>query len=177
MLYRSANTPSVFSLRNEIDRLFEDTFGTDGQRRAWLPAVDVQETGDAFTFELELPGVDPEQVDVTADNGVLTVRGEKARQSRKEGDEGRYHVVERSYGSFVRAFQLPQGAEEEQITAGFRNGVLMVRVPKAQRPQPRKIRVDAGSAAGGAERPAIQTGATTRESSESRSKAKAGATS
>ena len=141
MLYRNAMTPPVFSLRNEIDRLFEDTFGTTGGRRGWLPAVDVRESERDYTFELELPGISPEQVDITADNGVLTIRGEKAQRSQTEGEEGRYHFVERSYGSFVRSFQLPQGVEEDGITAEFNNGLLTVRVPKAERPQPRKIQI------------------------------------
>ena len=147
MLYRMNPNFPLFSLRSEIDRLFEDTLGGSGTtRRGWVPAVDVREGTQEYTFELELPGIEPDQVDVTADNGVLTVRGQKEQQSRKEGDEGRYHFVERSYGSFVRAFQLPQGVEEESITADFANGLLTIRVPKAQRPQPRKIEIGAGGA-------------------------------
>ncbi|HEU4630904.1 MAG TPA: Hsp20/alpha crystallin family protein [Gemmatimonadaceae bacterium] len=160
MLYRTANTSPVFSLRHEIDRLFEDTFGATSDRRSWLPAADVRESADGYTFELELPGLEPDQVDVTADNGVLTVRGEKRRTQRKEGEEDRYHIVERSYGSFVRAFQLPQGVEEERITADFRNGVLAIHVPKPQRPQPRRIQIG-----GGEEPAAIQNGARSREGS------------
>ena len=141
MLYRTTSSP-VFSLRREIDRLFDDTFGGEGMpRRAWAPAVDVRETDAEYTFELELPGIDPAQVDLTADHGVLTVRGEKEQRTRKEGDEGRWHVVERTYGSFVRAFQLPQGVDDERIDAQFAHGVLTIRVPKAARPQPRRIRI------------------------------------
>ena len=144
MLYRTTSSP-VFSLRREIDRLFDDTFGGEGMaatRRTWMPAVDVRESDGEYTFELELPGIAPENVELTADNGVLTVRGEKQQQqTRKEGDEGRWHVVERSYGSFVRAFQLPQGVDEDRIEAQFAHGVLTVRVPKAERPQPRRIRI------------------------------------
>ena len=171
MLYRNANASPVLSLRSEIDHLFEDTLGALGQRRGWLPAVDVQENPTAYTFELELPGLSPEQVEVTADNGVLTVRGEKSRNIGKEGEEGRYHVVERSYGSFVRAFQLPQGAQDDRITADFEHGVLRVRVPKAQRPQPRKIQI------GGTQQATIRNGSSSPESSESRTRVKAGATS
>ena len=145
MLYRMNPNFPLFSLRNEIDRLFEDTLGGQTSRLAWMPEVDVRESGQDYTFELELPGIAPEQVEVTADNGVLTVRGEKGHRSTKEGDEGRYHFVERSYGSFVRSFQLPQGVEEEHITADFSNGLLTIRVPKAQRPQPRRIEIGAGS--------------------------------
>ena len=148
MLYRTTSSP-VFSLRREIDRLFDDTFGGEATtRRSWMPAVDVRETDGEYTFELELPGIAPEHVELTADHGVLTVRGEKGQQTRKEGEEGRWHVVERGYGSFVRAFQLPQRVDEERIEAQFAHGVLTVRVPKAARPQPRRIRI----AEGGGER-------------------------
>ena len=144
MLYRTTSSP-VFSLRREIDRLFDDTFGGEGTaRRGWIPAADVRETPTEFTFELELPGVPPEEVEVTADNAVLTVRGEKALRTRKEGDEGRFHFVERSYGTFVRAFQLPQGVDEDRIEARFAHGVLTVRVPKAERPKPRRITIADG---------------------------------
>ncbi len=193
MLYRTTSSP-VFSLRREIDRLFDDTFGGDGTttaRRSWMPAVDVRETDGEYTFELELPGIAPEQVELTADNGVLTVRGEKTqRQTRKEGDDGRWHVVERGYGSFVRAFQLPQGVDEDRIEARFTHGVLTVRVPKAERPQPRRIRIgegdddrqlsqggrDEGSRDGSAERPAERArveGAGTGRRSEKREPATA----
>jgi hypothetical protein len=82
----------------------------------------------------------PEDVEVTAENGLLTIRGEK-RSERKEGDEGRYHVIERSYGTFMRTFTLPQGVDENQIQADFNDGVLSIRIPKAALPQPRRIQV------------------------------------
>jgi HSP20 family protein len=140
MLYRTSIAP-FFSLRRDIDRLFDDVLGRDGGQTGWAPAVDVRESEDALVLDLELPGVAPEQVEVTAENGILTVRGEK-RTERKEGDEKhRWHMVERSYGSFQRSFQLPQGVDEGQIEAHFEDGVLSVRVPKSALPQPRKIEI------------------------------------
>lgn len=140
MLYRSGGTP-FFTLRREIDRLFEDTFGrSQGGNFTWSPAVDVRESDQELTLEFELPGINPEDVEVTAENGVLTVRGEK-REERKEGEEGRFHLVERTYGSFSRSFQLPQGLEDEQIQADYENGVLRVRIPKAALQQPRRIQI------------------------------------
>lgn len=140
MLYRMTTTSPIFGLRREIDRLFEDTFARDGN--AWTPAVDIKETEEDIRVELELPGLKPEDVEVTAENGVLTIRGEK-RTERKEGEESRYHVVERSYGAFMRTFQLPQGIDEEQINAEFDNGILTLHVPKAALPQPRRIQINA----------------------------------
>jgi HSP20 family protein len=130
----------IFGLRREIDRLFEDTFARDGN--SWTPAVDIKETGSEIRLELELPGLKPEDVEITAENGVLTIRGEK-RVERKEGDENRYQVIERTYGTFMRTFQLPQGVDEEQIKADFDNGVLTLHIPKAALPQPKRIEISA----------------------------------
>jgi len=146
MLYRTAMTTPVFGLRREIDRLFEDAFGREGGRNFWSPVTDVREDAKSLSFEFELPGLSPEQVEITADNGVLTVRGEKD-EHRVEG-EGRQHIAERTYGSFTRSFQLPQGVDEERIEASFANGVLTVTVPKAALPQPRKIQIRGGEVHG-----------------------------
>jgi HSP20 family protein len=138
MLYRMATSSPVFGLRREIDRLFDDTFARDGFN--WSPAVDIKETENALSVELELPGIRPEDVEITAENGVLTVRGEK-KSERKEGEDNRYHVVERTYGSFLRTFQLPKGIDEDQIRAEFEHGILSISIPKAALPQPKRIQI------------------------------------
>ena len=137
---RALGSPNQ-SLRREIDRLFEDVWGRGGSARSWMPSVDVRESEKAITLEFELPGIRAENIDITSENGVLTVRGEK-REERKEGEEegGRYHVVERSYGEFIRSFQLPPGVDEESIEADFDNGVLTVKVPKSET-QSRRISI------------------------------------
>jgi HSP20 family protein len=141
MMYRTSLSAPVFGLRREIDRLFEDTFGRGDTMSSWSPAVDVRETDQEMRLELELPGINPEEVELTTENGILTIRGEK-RGERKEGDEkSRYHVVERSYGSFTRSFQLPQGLDDSKIEADFNNGILSVHIPKTALPQPRKIQI------------------------------------
>jgi HSP20 family protein len=141
MLYRMTTSAPIFGLRREIDRLFEDTFGREGG--TFTPAVDIKENEQAISLEVELPGLKPENVEVIADNGVLTIRGEK-QSERKEGDDNRYQVVERTYGTFVRTFQLPQGVDEDQINRQFENGVLTVSIPKAALPQPKKIQIGGG---------------------------------
>ena len=144
MLYRTTLSAPVFGLRREIDRLFEDTFGRGDAMSSWTPAVDVGETDKELRLEVELPGINPNEVELTAENGVLTIRGEK-RSERKEGDdESRYHMVERSYGSFMRSFQLPQGLDESKIEASYTNGILSVHIPKAALPQPRRIQIAGG---------------------------------
>jgi HSP20 family protein len=150
MLYRSQSPAPAFSLRREIDRLFDDAFGGAGARGGtmpWAPAVDVREDDKSLTFEFELPGLRPEQVEITADNGVLTVHGEK--QSQRSENEGRHHIVERTYGTFTRSFQLPQGMDDENIEAQFDNGVLTVHVPKSALPQPRRIQIKGAGASQG----------------------------
>jgi HSP20 family protein len=138
MLYSMTTSSPIFGLRREIDRLFEDTFARDGNN--WTPAVDIKETDNDIRIDLELPGLRPEDVEITAENGLLTIRGEK-RSERKEGDDGRYHVIERSYGTFMRTFTLPQGVDESQIQAEFNDGVLSIRIPKSALPQPRRIQI------------------------------------
>ena len=151
MVYRGALTGPVFGLRREIDRLFEDTFGGDTRRTGWVPAVDIREDSKEIALEVELPGIKPSDVEVTAENGVLTIRGEKQGGTSTEGSEGRYHVVERTYGSFTRSFQLPTGVDEQRIEADFTDGLLTVRIPKAALARPRRIEIrNSGS------QPAIQ---------------------
>lgn len=140
MVNRGSLTGPVFGLRREIDRLFEDTFGGDSRRSGWAPAVDIREDNKEIALEIELPGIKPSDVEVVAENGVLTIRGEKQSGST-DGSEGRYHVVERSYGSFTRSFQLPTGVDEQRIEADFADGLLTVRIPKAALAQPRKIEI------------------------------------
>ena len=137
-------TAPVFGLRREIDKLFEDTFGNAGapvlSSSGWLPAVDVKETNDALLFDLEMPGVAEDRLEITCEGGVLAIAGEKTAV-KKEGDEGKWHIVERTFGSFRRSFQLPTNVQEDKIEATLTNGVLHVRVPKMELPKPRKIEV------------------------------------
>ena len=141
MIYRSNLSTPVFGLRREIDRLFEDTFGRGDSANTWTPAVDVRESDKELRLEVEVPGIRPDDVEITTENGVLTVRGEK-RSARKEGDENnRYHMIERSYGSFIRSFQLPQGLDESAIEASYDDGILSIHIPKTALPQPRKIEI------------------------------------
>jgi HSP20 family protein len=108
---------------------------------AWTPAVDVREGNDDVTLAVELPGIEPGAVEITYDNGVLTVKGEK-KSARKDSDaESQYHIVERTFGTFVRSFRMPKGLDESRVEARYEHGVLTIRVPKAAIPQPRKIEI------------------------------------
>ena len=142
MLYRMTTSAPIFGLRREIDRLFEDAFAREGG--SFTPAVDIKENDQEIRLEVELPGLKPENVEVIAENGVLTIRGEK-RSEIKEGEDNRYQVVERTYGTFVRTFQLPQGVNEDLIKGEFEHGVLSVAIPKAALPQPKRIQIGGGT--------------------------------
>jgi HSP20 family protein len=143
MVYLTTPTAPVFGLWRQIDRLFEDSVGRgQAARNEWVPAVDIRETNQELTFAVELPGIKPEDVEVTAVDGILTIRGER-NEERRDGDEGRYHLIERNYGSFMRRFQLPQGVDDEKIEADVAEGMLQVRIPKTALPQPKKIQVRA----------------------------------
>lgn len=153
MLYAPAmNTPAL-GLRRDIFRLFEDTFGR-GQagRSEWTPAVDIRETDQELTFAIEIPGSESGDVEVTTENGVLTVHGERTEMWK---DEGRYHLSERGSGSFVRRFQLPDGIDTDLIEAEVENGLLQVRIPKSALPQPKKINVKTHAANGNSTKPVI----------------------
>jgi HSP20 family protein len=140
---RSFGLSPVFGLRRQIDRLFDDAFVGRGSEASWQPAVDIHETGRELRLDVELPGLREEDVEIEVENGVLSVRGQKSAERKEEGEEGRYHLIERSYGSFFRSFQLPQGVDAEQIAADFESGVLRIRIPKAALPQPRRIQIGA----------------------------------
>jgi HSP20 family protein len=152
MMYATTLTAPMFGLRREIDRLFEDNLrrGQVG-RNEWTPAVDIHETDNELTFAVELPGIKLEDVEVTAADGILTIHGERTEE-RKEGDEGRYHLVERNYGSFIRRFHLPEGVDNEKIEADCDQGMLRVRIPKAALPQPKKIPINGSTRAQGGSR-------------------------
>lgn len=139
MVYRTTLAP-IRTLRREMDRLFDDAFGDRDSTTAWLPAADVREEEQAFVFDLELPGVDPATVEVTADQGVLTVRGEKS-SSRSTEVPQRWHIFERVAGRFARSFRLPSTVNEEQLSAHFSNGLLTVRAAKHEVPKARRIEV------------------------------------
>lgn len=134
----------MFSVRREFDRLL-DRFGSTELTGAWAPAVDVAETGDEIRVEVELPGLNPEDVEVRVENGVLTVSGEK-RSEFEEGKEGSsYHLIERRYGRFERSFTLPRTVNAEKVDARFSNGVLSIGMPKAETAKPRRIAIKSGN--------------------------------
>jgi len=108
----------------------------------WTPAVDVREETDRFVISADVPGVSPRDIEITMENGVLTIKGERKNETTSEGDNG-YRRVERVYGSFYRRFSLPDTADAENVTANGKDGVLEVTIPKKAAVQPKRIQVAA----------------------------------
>ena len=134
------------SLRKEMDRLFEP-FG-DWELRDlpamadWSPSLDMSETKDAFAVKVEVPGMEPADIHVALDNQVLTIKGEKRQE--KESKEEHFYRMERSYGAFARTVRLPAAVDGSHATAGFKNGVLTVTLPKAPGAKGTQIPVKTG---------------------------------
>lgn len=134
---------SYYGLR-QLNRILDDAFGGwPGQEQgtitsAWLPPCDVVEDGDSVRIMMELPGVEPDDVRLSLENNILTIRGEK-RQQQESAEGGRVHRYERSYGTFERSFSLPNTVDAEKVSADYDNGVLMVKLQKAERMRPREI--------------------------------------
>jgi HSP20 family protein len=113
-----------------------------GTATAWAPALDISERKDAYLVTVELPGLKPEDLDITMEDGLLTIQGE--RQFTAESSEQQYHRVERRYGAFRRSITLPAHVTAEGIQASFEDGVLQILVPKAEEAKPKRIQVRPG---------------------------------
>jgi HSP20 family protein len=129
-----------------VDRLFDSFFGAGGQRHGAgasvlrAPETDVIETEREIRVVTEMPGLKRENIEVDVENNVLTVRGEK-REERTEGEQGRFHLAERRYGTFSRSFVLPRDVDADSIQARFDDGVLTVTIPKSEKARRRRIDV------------------------------------
>ncbi len=136
------------SLQDEMNRLFLSNFtrGDDRElaRGAWTPSVDIFENKDNLVIEAELPGMKPSDVNVSIENNVLTLHGERRFEKKDEGDN--FHRVERSYGSFTRSFTLPPTVSSENVNAEFENGVLKLTLAKREEAKPRRIEIKVGEA-------------------------------
>jgi HSP20 family protein len=134
------------NLNREVGRLLNSprTGADDGSSvatSAWTPAVDIKEEEDRYLITADVPGVDPDDIDLTMENGVLTIKGERKLES--DVKENGFRRVERTYGTFYRRFSLPNYADADNISANCKNGVLTVTVPKTEAVKPRRIEVKA----------------------------------
>lgn len=133
-------------MRNSMDRLFDSYLrGEDGEPTAWSLALDVAEKPDEFVVKASLPGVKPEDVEVTYSENVLTIKGEV--QSEEEKEDSRWHLRERRYGFFTRSITLPRGIQGDAIEASYDAGVLTLHLPKREEVKPKRIAIRSGEKA------------------------------
>jgi HSP20 family protein len=128
-----------WALLNRLHRELDHNFDTAARDATWTPAVDINEEAGRFVVRADLPGVKPADINVTAEKGVLTLRGERSFEQRDA--DGHYSRVERVSGKFVRTFTLPENVATAQITAQFKDGVLELAIPKVAAAMPRRIEV------------------------------------
>jgi len=134
------------TLQERLNHAFDDAWGR--ARRpdeefvtgSWMPAVDVRETKEALEIAAELPGLDPKDVEVSVDGGVLTLKGARRFEKATEGET--YHRVERSYGAFERSFNLPTNVDADKVRAVYRHGILHLTLPKREEAKPKAIAIN-----------------------------------
>lgn len=146
LMRQSQQWPAVASafpgeVRQAFSQLFndEDRDGSSVVTSQWAPRVDIKEEADRFLILADLPGVDPQEVEVLMDKGILSIKGERRDETR--GDDGKFSRIERRYGSFHRRFALPDSADPDGVTATGSNGVLEISIPKRPETTPRRIQV------------------------------------
>lgn len=136
-------TPSQqLASREPLFRLFDTFFNEGGEdlaTRTWTPPVDIQETDDAYRIQVELPGMKKEDIQITLENNVLRLSGE--RKFEKDVKKENFHRIERVYGTFSRSFALPTQVSSDKVDAKFQDGVLTITVPKAEQAKPRRISI------------------------------------
>ncbi len=132
----------ITQMQSEMSRLVNGLFEGGGRTpQAWVPALDVWETESDVVYAFDLPGIAEDEISIEVADDTLTVTGERSRVREDAGD--RYFRYERRYGSFSRAVGLPAGVDEAKIVAGYKDGVLEVRVPKPEEAKPRRIQLGA----------------------------------
>lgn len=139
---------TLFNLPDEMERMMRRRFGPmatgngeEGLTAAWSPAVDIKEEDDRYVVTADLPGVDPKDIDINLENGMLTIGGER-KEEKKEEKEG-YKRMERFSGQFYRRFTLPDTADAEKVSATSKKGVVEIVIPKSKEHKARRIEVKA----------------------------------
>lgn len=134
----------LMASQKEFDRLFRDAFSpffreSELSTRTWAPPVDIYEDENKLVLKADLPGVEPKDVEIKVENGVLYLNGE--RKFEKEVKEENYHRVERSYGAFSRSFSLPSSIDSEKVAAEYKDGQLILTMPKREEAKPKTIKI------------------------------------
>jgi len=135
----------LMTSQRDFDRLFREAFSPkfgEGElsTRTWAPAVDIYENGDNLVLKAELPGINPDDVEIRVEDNTLYLKGE--RKFEKEVKEQNYHRVERSYGTFTRSFSLPNSVDADKVGASYQDGVLTLTMPKKEEAKPKTIKIN-----------------------------------
>jgi HSP20 family protein len=136
--------------QNQFERFLREAFSpVSGEgnvsTRTWAPPVDIYENGDNLVLKAELPGINPDDVEIRVEDNTLYLKGE--RKSEKDVKEQNYHRIERSYGAFARSFSLPNSVDADKVTANFQDGVLTLTMPKKEEAKPKTIKINVSKAA------------------------------
>jgi HSP20 family protein len=135
----------LLATQKEFNRLFKESFpGLFGEQEpstwTWAPPVDISETDNALVLKADLPGVDPKDVEIRVENGILYLKGE--RKFEKDEKKENYHRIERSYGTFTRSFALPNSIDTDHVTAEYKDGQLVLTMPKREEAKPKTIPIN-----------------------------------
>lgn len=142
--YRSFDPAAGFSRPfHAFEDMVSQFLGDANTTRPWTPPVDILETENELVLKADAPDVTPENIEVSFENGTLTIKGRRDFEKKEEGKG--YHRIERSYGSFIRAFTLPETVDPEKLVADYKNGVLTVTIGKKEVAKPRSVKVSVHS--------------------------------
>jgi HSP20 family protein len=139
---RRAEVPSLWAWNRNLEDVFDSFWGNFGIAPAeakerhlgnFSPRLDLEENEKEYLISVELPGMDEKDIDLSLDNGILKINGEKKEEKAEQ--QGNYHFVERNFGSFSRSFELPEGIDSEKVEAHFKKGVLKISLPKTPQAQ------------------------------------------
>jgi len=138
-----AGLPTFDDIENRMQKMMDNMLtepSTSPTAIGWIPAIEITETPAEMVVSAELPGLEKKDVDISVDDDMLTISGEKTEE--KSTDDKKYHLWERSYGAFQRSFSLPRGVDATKINAEFKNGVLKVHLPKTTEQQAKGRKID-----------------------------------
>lgn len=145
--HRTSAFPVPNTLQHDIRQMFDRFLGDQGEgdqsnvvTSQWMPRVDIKEEEGRFVILADIPGVEPEDIEIHMDKGILSIKGQRSSESSTEGEH--FTRVERSHGSFYRRFALPDSADPERISAEGKHGVLQISIPKKPESTPRRITIN-----------------------------------
>jgi len=131
------------TIRDEMDKIWNrfarEWPSLEHFRGEWAPSLDVSESKDEIIVKAELPGMDVKDIDISLSGGILTIKGEKKQE--KEEKEENYHIIERSYGKFIRSVQLPGEVKSDKINASYKDGVLNITLPKSEEAKKKEVKI------------------------------------